>query len=72
MRLAPEGTLLEKLRKIVALHAGTEVEGVREVQEWLTSISSALERRTISKSSQRFLPGWGAGRDAAPVAGYIL
>lgn len=30
MRLPLEGTLLEKLRKIEALHAGTKVEGERE------------------------------------------
>lgn len=30
MRLPLEGTLLEKLRKIEALHAGTRVDGERE------------------------------------------
>src|SRR5271156_4916720 len=30
MRLPLEGTLLEKLRKIEALHAGTNVDGERE------------------------------------------
>jgi len=30
MRLPLEGTLLEKLRKIKALHAGTKVDGERE------------------------------------------
>ena len=30
MRLPLEGTLLEKLRKIEALHAGTKVDGERE------------------------------------------
>jgi hypothetical protein len=30
MRLLLEGTLLEKLRKIEALHAGTKVDGERE------------------------------------------
>ena len=30
MRLPLEGTLLEKLRKIEALHAGTKIDGERE------------------------------------------
>lgn len=30
MRLPLEGTLLEKLRKIEALHAGTRMDGERE------------------------------------------
>jgi hypothetical protein len=53
MRLPLEGTLLEKLRKIEALHAGTKVDGEREAARRAAERIAATIFCSQARSSSR-------------------